>query len=322
MLKNTLLFFGVSVFSAAATGAELWLAPGSELLGEPQVHSAVYEDTFVKLARQYNVGYDELRSANPGVDAWLPGAGTQILIPSQYLLPRAPQRGIVVNVAELRLYYFPDGAQAVDPATGARRVYTYPISIGQLDWSTPLGGTTVTSKVKNPSWTPPESIRAEHAERGDILPRVVPPGPDNPLGAHALRLGFPSYLIHGTNRPSGIGMRVTHGCIRMFPEDVEALFSMVPVGTTVLIVNQPFKVGWGPDGGLYVEAHAPLEEHEESWSATELTRAYVAATEERTAEVDWRLAEEILELKRGLPAFVSMGSVEITAAVIEDEVAL
>jgi L,D-transpeptidase ErfK/SrfK len=321
MLKNTLLFFGVSVLSSAATGAEYLLTPGSELIGESRVITARYEDSFLTLARAHNVGLEELRSANPGVDWLLPGEGTQITIPTQHLLPRAPLRGIVVNVAELRLYYFPEGPQAVDPATGARRVYTYPISIGQLDWSTPLGRTTVTSKVKNPSWTPPDSIRAEHAERGDILPRVVPPGPDNPLGAHALRLGFPSYLIHGTNTPSGIGMRVTHGCIRMFPWDIEALFGMVPVGTPVQIVNQPFKVGWGPDG-LYIEAHSPLEEHEDSWSATELTRAYVAATAERTAQVDWHLAEEIVQLRRGLPAFISTGAVEITAAAIEDETAL
>src|SRR5690606_20826200 len=113
-----------------------------------------------------------------------------------------------------------------------------------------------------------------------------------------------------------------HGCIRMFPEDIEALYRMVPVGTTVQIVNQPFKVGWGPDGGLYVEAHPPLEEHEESWSATELTRAYVAATAERTVEVDWRIAEEIVEGRRGLPAFVSSGAVEISAVVVEDEATL
>lgn len=328
MLKNTLLFFGVSVFSAVATGAEYMLAPGSELIGESRVIAARYEDSFITLARAYNVGLEELKNANPGVDWLLPGEGTAITIPTQHLLPRAPQRGIVVNVAELRLYYFPEGPGAVDPATGARRVYTYPISIGQMDWSTPLGRTTVTSKVKNPSWTPTESIRAEHAARGDILPAVVPPGPDNPLGKHALRLGFPSYLIHGTNKPSGIGMRVTHGCIRMFPEDIEALFGMVPVGTPVQIVNQPYKIGWGPDG-LYVEAHPPLEEHEESWSATELTRAYVAATGERIAKVDWRLAEEIVELKRGLPAFISTGDAEpmsavesTTAAVSDGETAL
>ena len=195
----------------------------------------------------------------PHVDPWLPGEGTKIVIPTQFVLPRAPNRGIVVNVAELRLYYFPAASSVAPEGTlaGSRRVITHPISIGRMDWSTPLGTTSVTGKVANPSWTPPQSIRDEHAARNDILPRVVPAGPDNPLGKHALRLGLPGYLIHGTNKPSGVGMRVTHGCIRMFPEDIEALFKTVPAGTPVMIVNQPYKLGWTADG-LYLEAHPPL----------------------------------------------------------------
>jgi L,D-transpeptidase ErfK/SrfK len=175
------------------------------------------------LARTYNVGFEELKQANPDVDAWLPGEGTKITIPSRYVLPRAAQRGIVVNVAELRLYYFPEDSRAPPEgvAPGSRRVITHPISIGRLDWSTPLVVTSITSKVVNPSWYPPQSIRDEHAARNDALPRVVPGGPDNPLGKHAMRLALGSYLIHGTNKPSGLGMRVTHGCIRMFPEDIE-----------------------------------------------------------------------------------------------------
>jgi L,D-transpeptidase ErfK/SrfK len=206
--------------------------------------------------------------------------------------------GIVVNVAELRLYYFPDGDRG--------RVITHPISIGRMDWSTPIGRTTVVAKVANPAWYPPESIREEHAARNDPLPRVVPPGPDNPLGAHSLRLGLASYLIHGTNKPSGVGMRVTHGCIRMFPEDIEALFKSVPVGTPVRIVNQPYKLGWGNDG-LYLEAHPPLEEQQATtdWSATELTRVFVAATETRRTEVLWNEAERVMQAARGIPEFVS-----------------
>ena len=203
---------------------------------------------------------------------------------------------------------------------------THPISIGQMDWSTPLGTTSVTGKVANPSWYPPQSIRAEHAARDEVLPRVVPPGPDNPLGAHALRLGLPSYLIHGTNRPEGVGMRVTHGCIRMFPEDIEALYKTVPVGTPVTIVNQPYKLGWTTDG-LYLEAHPPLAkdspaEHADvdepsrddtaapefvaESSLTELTRAYVAATGVRRAEVRWDLAETVALSARGVPEFISV----------------
>src|SRR5690606_33955537 len=219
-----------------AGAAEYVLPKEHDVIGEVQRITARHEDTFVSLARRYGVGFEELKLANPGVDAWLPGEGTEVVVPTRFVLPRAPREGIVVNVAELRIYYFPKDQPD--------KVHTYPISIGRMDWGTPIGTTTIVAKNENPSWYPPESIRKEHAERGDILPAVVPPGPSNPLGKHALRLGLPGYLIHGTNRPSGVGMRVTHGCIRMFPEDVEALFGRVPIGTRVQIVNQPFKLGW------------------------------------------------------------------------------
>ena len=291
---------------ATAQAEEFWIGEGDEVFGEVRVVEARFEDTFVGLARTYNVGFEELKQANPGVDAWLPGEGTKITIPSRYVLPRAAQQGVVVNIAELRLYYFPEDSRPPPEgvAPGSRRVITHPISIGRLDWGTPLGVTKITSKVVNPSWYPPQSIRDEHAARNDILPRVVPPGPDNPLGLHAMRLGLPGYLIHGTNRPSGVGMRVTHGCVRMFPEDIEALYKTVPVGTTVNIVNQPVKLGWSADGTLYLESHPALPESNvdgetveaEAVTAeaveqpihesplTSLMRAYVAVTEERRVE--------------------------------------
>jgi L,D-transpeptidase ErfK/SrfK len=195
-----------------------------------------------------------------------------------------------------------------------------------MDWSTPLGTTRVTGKVANPSWYPPQSIRDEHAARDDILPAIVPPGPDNPLGKHALRLALPSYLIHGTNMPSGIGMRVTHGCIRMFPWDIEALYKVVPIGTPVTIVNQPYKLGWTAEG-LYLEAHPPLAKDSPKTaevvdepsrsdkaepiapaegSLTELTRVYVAATQARRAELRWDLAETVIEAARGVPELISV----------------
>lgn len=310
---------------ATAQAAEFWIGEGDEVFGAVQVVEARHEDTFVSLARTHNVGYEELRQANPGVDAWLPGEGTKVTIPSLYVLPRAPQRGIVVNVAELRMYYFPaqSGPLPEGVAPGSRRVITHPISIGRMDWSTPLGATTITGKVANPSWYPPESIRKEHAERNDILPRVVPPGPDNPLGKHAMRLGLPGYLIHGTNKPSGVGMRVTHGCMRMFPEDVEALYKTVPVGTTVNIVNQPVKIGWTADGTLYLESHPALMESSidgENVAAdgvevvepiqesplTSLMRAYIAATGERRVQLDWNAAERVAQLGNGVPEAVSV----------------
>lgn len=297
--RMRLILPALLLVSTLTRAAEFSLVEGVDVVGEPQLITARYEDTFVALARTYNVGYEELVIANPGIDAWLPGEGTEILIPTQFVLPQAPREGVVVNLPELRLYYFPPG----DPA----RVITHPISIGRMDWQTPLGITRITAKALNPAWYPPQSIRDEHAADNRPLPAVVPPGPDNPLGAHALRLALPGYLIHGTNKPSGVGMRVTHGCIRMFPEDIERLFQMAPVGTQVRLVNQAYKIGWG-ESGLLLEAHPRLTEHqvEGASDVTELTRAFVAATETRYAEVDWDSAEVIIREARGLPEFVSM----------------
>jgi L,D-transpeptidase ErfK/SrfK len=325
------LAFAAALFvTPVSWAADYWLPEGDEVFGEVRVIEAKHEDTFVSLARTYNVGYEELRQANPGVDVWLPGEGTKITIPSRFVLPRAAQRGIIVNIAELRLYYFPaeSGPRPEGVPEGARKVVTHPISAGRMDWSTPLGATTVTSKVANPSWYPPQSIRDEHAERGDILPRVVPPGPDNPLGNHALRLGLPGYLIHGTNRPSGVGMRVTHGCVRMFPEDIESLYKSVPAGTSVRIVNQPVKIGWTADGTLYLESHPPVRESEvdgESVAAAEaasvqespltsLMRAYIAATDERRVELDWDTAERVAQAGMGIPEAISAAGSAVAIA--------
>ena len=295
---------------AAAQAREFVLDPASDVIGEVEVVTAAYEDTFFSLARRYNVGVDDLRRANPGVDYLVPGEGTEILIPTRYVLPDAPRRGIVLNIPEYRLYYFPDD--------GSNRVITYPIGTGREGWTTPYGQTTVVRKQHLPTWTPPLSVREEHAARGDILPPVVSPGPDNPLGEHALYLGFASYLIHGTNKPAGVGMRVSHGCIRMFPEDIESLFGMVEPGTPVTIVNQPYKLGWG-EGGLYMEAHPPLVEESEQWTATELTRLYVAATrEERRVDVRWNEAEAVMHEGRGIPRFVSVEGTITVAEVLEE----
>ena len=288
-----------STILSGASAIELELSADSDVIGEIQVINAQHEDTFIKLARRYNLGYEELIQANPSVDPWLPGEGTEIVLPTYFVLPKTPRQGIVLNLPELRLYYYPDGESG--------RVITHPISIGRMEWRTPLGRSEIVSKTLNPTWYPPESIREEHAADNRFLPKVVPPGPDNPLGNHALRLSLPGYLIHGTNKPSGLGMRVTHGCIRMFPEDIEALFEDVPVGTPVRIVNQPYKLGW-TDDGLYLEAHPPLDEHTmaDAWSMTELTRAFVAATEEGQGETfSWELAEVVASRSLGVPEFVS-----------------
>jgi len=187
-------------------------AAGQSVIGEPQVVFATEADTLSDLARTYGLGYDEIIVANPGVDPWLPGAGTPVVLPTQYVLPDVEYRGVVLNIATKRLFYFPT------PAEGElQQVMTYPIGIGRVGWETPLGETTVVSKAKDPSWWVPASVRREHAEMGDPLPSVVPPGPDNPLGHRVLKLDMPGYLIHGTNTPYGVGMRVSHGCVRLYP---------------------------------------------------------------------------------------------------------
>ena len=227
---------------------------GQTVLGVPQVVFANESDTLSDLARAYGLGHDEILAANPGVDPWLPGAGTPILLPTQYVLPNVEHKGVVLNIATRRLFYFPAAGEGQP-----RQVRTYPIGIGRVGWETPLGETTVVSKARDPHWWVPASVRREHAEQGNPLPRVVPPGPDNPLGHRVLKLGMPGYLIHGTNMPYGVGMRVSHGCVRLYPENIEVLYDLVAIGVPVTIINEPYQFG-ERDGQLYFEAHAPLED--------------------------------------------------------------
>ena len=233
-----------------------FLPDETDLIGELVLTESIFEDTLSDLARAYDQGYNEIKLANPTIDPWLPGEGSEIMIPSFFVLPEAQHNGIVINVAEMRLYYFKN------MASGKSFVSTYPISIGRIDWRTPQGKMKITAKALDPNWYPPESIRKEHAEEGDELPKIVLPGPDNPLGRHAIKLSVSGYLIHGTNRPYGIGMRVTHGCIRMYPKDVEKIFEEAPIGTSVEIVNQPYKVGISGKN-IYLEVHPELEEHKD-----------------------------------------------------------
>ena len=223
-------------------------------VGEPQIVFAGADDTLSDLARTYGLGYDDIVDANPGVDPWLPVEGTPVLLPTQYVLPNAPKRGVILNIASKRLFYFPTPEQGEQ-----QQVLTYPIGIGRVGWETPLGETTVIAKARNPSWWVPASVRKEHAELGDPLPSVVPPGPDNPLGTRVLKLNMPGYLIHGTNQPYGVGMRVSHGCVRLYPENIEFLYALVDIGEAVTIMNEPYQIG-SKDGVLFFEAHTPLED--------------------------------------------------------------
>jgi L,D-transpeptidase ErfK/SrfK len=271
------------------------------VLGELQVTQSRHEDTLADIARRFDVGYDELRRANPGVDPWLPGEGTRIVLPTQYVLPTVPREGIVVNVAAMRLYYFPKPGK-----DQPRVVYTYPIGIGKVGWATPVGTTKVVSKRRNPVWTPPESVRREHARNGDPLPARVKAGPDNPLGAYAMNLGWPSYLIHGTNKPPGVGMRASHGCIRLYPEDIAALFDKVPVGMKVTVVNQPLLYGW-KGNSLYVQSYPPIVEGKDDTAAPppvefndRVQNQIWQETKAHAGVVDWPLVEQVVTQARGI----------------------
>lgn len=233
---------------------EFVISSDDDVIGVTQVTRTEDEDTLSDIARRFNLGYEEIVRANPGVDPWLPGSDREIVLPTQFVLPDAPREGLVINLAELRVFYYPK-TKAGEP----QRVITHPIGIGKVGWSTPEGSTKVTGKRKNPIWTPPVSVRKEHKENGDPLPKIVPPGPDNPLGAYAMTLGWPSYLIHGTNKPYGVGMRSSHGCMRFYPEDIALLFDQIPIGTPVYVVNQPFLMGWH-EGAIYVQAIPQLED--------------------------------------------------------------
>jgi len=189
---------------------EFSLHPMDDVVGTVQVTRARDEDTLSDIARRFNVGYEEIVSANPGVDPWLPKAGTEVVIPTQFVLPDTKRQGIVINLAAMRLFYFPK----MKPGE-LQQVITHPIGIGRVGWRTPEGSTKIVSKTEAPAWTPTPAIHKEHAADGDPLPKVVPPGPDNPMGSHVLKLGWPEYAIHGTNKPPSVGLRGTHGCLRL-----------------------------------------------------------------------------------------------------------
>jgi L,D-transpeptidase ErfK/SrfK len=299
--------------TAAAGMAEYLLPPnGDTVIGVVTTTVAEHEDTLLDIARRFGVGYEEIITANPGVDPWLPGDGTEILIPTRFVLPDAPREGIVVNLPEHRLYYFPPAA------SGAPRVVrTYPISTGKMDWKTPLGMTKIVSKQERPNWYPPESVRLEHEAKGDPLPKVVPPGPDNPLGEYAMRLNIPggAYLIHGTNRPAGVGMQVTHGCIRLYPEDIAEFYAMVPVNTKVDLIDQTTKVGWSR-GTLYLERQPPLEGTDDPshLDPAELDRVVNAATAGLDVTVDWNKARQAFQQMTSVPVPIGIRNFSRTIA--------
>ncbi|UNM97261.1 L,D-transpeptidase family protein [Ignatzschineria rhizosphaerae] len=235
-------------------------AKGDDVIGQIMYVTPHRHESLADLTIRYEMGYEELKWANPGINAWMLNDKVPLVLPTQFILPAGKRSGIVSNIPEMRTYYF---------LKDSDKIYVYPVGVGRMDWKTPLGSWAITRKQENPAWYPPESIRQEHLEMGrGVLPKVVPAGPENPLGTRVLRLALPSYLLHGTNEQTGIGMRVTHGCMRFYPQHIEHLYEMVPTNTMVTFLNEPVKYGFfGND--LMMEVHPPLDEDELSVAGLE-----------------------------------------------------
>jgi L,D-transpeptidase ErfK/SrfK len=291
-------------------------SPEQSVVGVPQVVFTREGDALPDFAREYGLGYDEVVAANPDTDIWLPGDNTPVLLPTQFVLPNAPREGVVLNIASKRLFYYPKDSIVRDPETGDIRsqvVLTFPIGIGRVGWETPLGSTLVTAKAVDPHWWVPASVRKEHAEMGDPLPAVVPPGPDNPLGSRVLQLDIPGYLIHGTNKPFGVGMRVSHGCVRLYPENIELLYELVAIGEPVKIINDPYLLGRLGDD-WYFEAHAPLED--DTVGAPERLDALLADADDELSAREAEHVRVLASLVSGVPVRISaLDDAEVLARV-------
>jgi len=276
---------------------------GAGMVGSPSVYTARSSDTLLDVARDNDLGYNEIVEANPGLDPWLPGEGQDIVLPIQWLLPDAPHDGIVLNLGEMRMFYFYSVGRV-------RMVSTYPIGVGQEGWDTPLGTYRVTGKEANPAWHPPKAIRLEKPE----LPEVVPPGPDNPLGEYKVTLDIPGYLIHGTNRPLGVGRRVSHGCIRLYPDDIKHLYTKIKPGTPVHIIYQPVKV-------RLIDGRVMVEVHDDYMGKTDLLEEALACLARhgviRMVEPE-ALVHAVRE-KRGLPADVTAGETRTAEGPVDTE---
>ena len=289
----------VALAFAGTTETAVAANQSNDLIGSIGYYQVREEETLLDIARLHDLGFIELVAANPGIDPWLPGTGRTIMLPKQHILPAARRQGIVINLPELRLYFFPGNGGSPQ---------TYPLGIGRLGRETPLGSTSIVAKRKDPVWVPPASIRAERPE----LPEAVPPGPDNPLGNYAMNLGWPSYVIHGTNKPYGIGRRVSSGCIRMYPEDIERLFPLVEIGAPVTVVNQSLKLGWS-DGELYMEIQPDVAEGDELEARGWFTPTLLPDLEERVRQaagkdatrIYWPSVRRAATAKRGFPVRIT-----------------
>ena len=307
---------GLSFFSASVYGETFEIANDGSVVGFITHTFSTDEETLPDIARNHDLGYYEIKRANPVLDTWLPGEKQKIILPNQFVLPVVPHEGIVVNIPEMRLYYFPESKDGK-----TRQVITHPIGIGREGWATPYVTTSIIQKKQAPSWYPPESVRDHYAAEGTILPEIVGPGPENPLGNFAMRLGLTSYLIHGTNKPYGVGMRVSSGCIRLYPEDIESLFSMVTIGTKVRIVNQPYKIGLLGDS-IYLEANSFLDEDVEQFNGnlTSVVKMLVNFSGNMKYDMDWDLAKKVIQDRTGIPVKIGrilLASIQIAESNLE-----
>jgi L,D-transpeptidase ErfK/SrfK len=299
-LRTAILLACLTGLVAAMPGTRA--AAQDDLVGTARRHVVGHGETLLEVARRYDLGFVELRAANPGIDPWIPPEGLGLTLPTAHLLPAAARRGIVINLAEQRLYHFPSPG----------RVVTHPLGIGSYGWESPLGETRVVRKRENPVWIPPASIRAARPE----LPAAIPPGPANPLGRYALDLGWAGYVIHGTNRPHGVGRRVSAGCFRLYPEDIESLFRGVALGTPVTVIDQAVKIGRS-GGDLYLEVHptqAQADEIEAHGRFTPepvagLRRGILEAAGADAPRLDWALIGRVARERRGLPVRVAAPAV-------------
>ena len=278
----------------------LTAAKGDQVIGRLAVVRVQDGDTLPDIARHFGLGYDEISAANPGVDVWAPQAG-RVLLPLMFILPESPRKGIVINLAAMRLFHYRGKNGSV---------ITYPVGIGEEGRATPMGEMSVERKAVRPTWHVPASIRRDHAKRGDPLPAEVPPGPDNPLGEYALYLSRASYVIHGTNKPYSIGLRATNGCIRLYPEDIEKLYPASAVRTPVNIVNQPYLIG-RDNGMLYLEAHTPQEELNAGDLKKRLYARLRQIEKKEALRLDWMQIEETVKQARGIPVPVLEGGAGI-----------
>ena len=280
---------------------EFTLTDDQFLLGSLATITTQENDTLPDIARHFGLGYNDISLANPAISPWTPKSGSQVLLPLRFILPDSPRKGITLNLANMRLFYYPKQTP--------NKVFTYPVGIGRDGWNTPTGLVKIISKTANPSWTVPESIHREHAKKGDPLPAVVKAGPDNPLGLYAMRLTVPGYLIHGTNKPYGIGMQVSHGCVQLYPENIAALFEKITIGTPVHIIHQPYLTAWHEDM-LYLEASKPLQNPKQS--KAQLVKQLSQMSAKKHATIDWKKVDRILERADGIPTPILENSPDIT----------